>query len=94
MQIQIKDLNVSQRMAKGYTFRTQNGWTTLDGEVRKVPISLEEGQSPYEVGVYTLGDGSFYFGDYGRLMLGRLELLPVRAGARSTVDVASQSAAR
>lgn len=77
MKIQIKDLNVEQRTAKGYTFRTQTGWTSLNGEVRKVPISLEDGQSAYEVGMYTVGDGSFYFGDYGRLMLGRLELVKV-----------------
>jgi hypothetical protein len=77
MRIQIKDVKVEQRQAKGYTFRTQMGWTQLGGELRKVPISLEEGQAAYEVGIYKLGDGSFYFGDYGRLMLGRLELTRV-----------------
>ncbi len=77
MKIQVKDLHVDQRSAKGYVFRTQTGWTSLNGEVRKAPISLEEGQPAYELGMYTLGDGSFYFGDYGRLMLGRLELVPV-----------------
>ena len=81
MKIQVKDLNVEQRTAKGYTFRTQTGWTSLGGEVRKVPISLEEGQHPYEIGLYLLGDGSFYFGDYGRLMLGRLELVKEAARA-------------
>lgn len=75
MKIQVKDISVEQRTAKGYTFRTQTGWTQLNGEVRRVPISLEDGQAAYEVGTYFLGDASFYFGDYGRLMLGRLELV-------------------
>lgn len=82
MKIQVKDLHVEQRTAKGYTFRTQTGWTQLSGEIRKVPISLEDGQMPYEIGTYTLGDGSFYFGDYGRLMLGRLELVREAGAAR------------
>jgi Helix-destabilising protein len=84
MKIQVKDLHVDQRTAKGFTFRTQTGWTSLNGEVRKVPLSLEKEQSAYEVGTYTVGDGSFYFGDYGRLMLGRLELVRVESGVRQT----------
>jgi hypothetical protein len=83
LKIEIKDIGVEQRTAKGYTFRTQNGWTQLNGETRKVPISLEEGQAAYEVGVYVLGDGSFYFGDYGRLMLGHLDLQKVAVSAAS-----------
>jgi hypothetical protein len=90
MQIQIKDTAVEQRTAKGYTFRTQTGWTNLNGEVRRVPISLEESQLPYEVGNYALGDGSFYFGDYGRLMLGRLEL--VRAASAGAASPARSAA--
>jgi Helix-destabilising protein len=75
IKIVVKDLAVEQRTAKGYNFRTQTGWTQLNGETRRVPLSLAEGQMPYEVGTYSLGDGSFYLGDYGRLMLGRLELV-------------------
>ena len=75
MKIQVKDTNVEQRSVKGYTFRTQTGWTSLNGELRRVPITLTDTQLPYEVGVYTIGDASFYFGDYGKLMLGRLELV-------------------
>jgi hypothetical protein len=81
IKIEVKDLNVEQRQAKGYTFRTQNGWTELNGERRKVPLSLENGQMPYELGSYVLGDGSFYIGDFGRLMIGRLELQRVAAAA-------------
>jgi hypothetical protein len=83
MKIEVKDISVEQRQAKGYTFRTQTGWTNLNGETRKVPLSLEDGQSAYEVGVYALGDGSFYFGDYGRLMLGRLQLVRVQNVAQA-----------
>jgi hypothetical protein len=79
MRIQIKDIGVEQRQAKGFTFRTQTGWTNLNGETRKVPISLEEGQPAYEVGSYELGDGCFYFAQYGKLALGGLELVRVAA---------------
>jgi hypothetical protein len=88
MKIEVKDLDVSQRTAKGYNFRTQTAWTNLNGETRKVPLSLEDGQMPYELGVYTLGDGSFYFGDYGRLMLGRLQL--VKASLAGAVPLATR----
>jgi len=74
IKIEVKDLTVSTRQAKGYTFRTQDGWTELNGERRKVPLALEAEQKPYAVGVYVLGDGSFYIGDFGRLMIGRIEL--------------------
>jgi hypothetical protein len=74
IKIEVKTLDVSQRQAKGYTFRTQEGWTELNGERRKVPLALDAEQKPYGIGTYVLGDGSFYIGDFGRLMIGRLEL--------------------
>lgn len=77
--IQVKDRAVEQRTVKNFTFRTQTGWTVLNGETRRVPLSLTDDQKPYEEGVYAIGDASFYFGDYGKLMLGRLELVPIAA---------------
>jgi hypothetical protein len=84
IKITVKDVTVSTRQAKGYTFRTQDGWTELNGERRRVPIPLKDEQKPYGVGVYVLGDGSFYIGDFGRLMIGHLELqLIVEQGAKA-----------
>jgi hypothetical protein len=86
MKFEIRDIAVEQKSGnakvsgKPYTIRTQTAWTVLDGESRKVPVNLEADQPAYEVGRdYVLGDGSFFFGDFGRLMLGRLVL--VRAGS-------------
>jgi hypothetical protein len=90
LKIQIKDLKVEQRVGKSaasgktFNFRTQTGFTQLNGEVRKVPVSLEEDQPAYEVGMYTLGDGSFYFAQYGKLAIGRLELVKADPAQRAS----------
>jgi hypothetical protein len=87
LKIEIKDVAVEQKSGtarqsgKPYTIRTQSGWTSLNGETRRVPINLERDQPAYEVGQYVLADSSFIFGDFGRLMLGRLELQKVALSA-------------
>lgn len=43
----------------------------------KIVIQLENGQPPYPAGNYTLADQCFYVGDFGRLTVGRVKLVPV-----------------
>lgn len=41
-------------------------------------IQLEDGDQPYPVGRYALASDSFFFGDFGRFMLGRVKLVPLK----------------
>lgn len=84
MQVLIKSAEVdtkeglSRATKQPYRIVTQTGWIQHDGETRKVPIQLRDGQAPYPQGVYEIGDESFVFGDYGRLELGRITLISVK----------------
>lgn len=73
---------------KPITFYEQEAWVTLpgnDGKPRPFPqrivlnIDCDRGQVAYPVGVYTLGDGSFFINRFAGLEIGRLALLPVAA---------------
>lgn len=72
-----------KRDGKSFTFREQSAVVDLpNGERRVVAVSLEEGQAPYAVGVYTLLDSSFFVDRNGRLALGRLHLAPLSEASR------------
>lgn len=45
----------------------------------KIVLDLEEGAQPYPVGSYTIAPGSFYVGDFNKLKIGRLVLVPLKA---------------
>jgi len=45
-------------------------------------IPLEKDAAPYQAGFYTLDMRSIYVGDFRRLELGRVKLVPEAAGAR------------
>ena len=45
-------------------------------------IPLEKDAAPYQAGYYTLDMRSIYVGDFRRLELGRVKLVPEAAGAR------------
>lgn len=58
--------------------------TYVDGFPTKYPressIQLEgDNPQPYPPGKYVIGAESFYFGDFGRLTLGRVKLQPLAA---------------
>lgn len=56
----------------------------VDGFPTKYPressIQLEgDNPQPYPPGKYVISDSAFYFGDFGRLTLGRIKLTPLAA---------------
>lgn len=42
-------------------------------------IDLEQGAQPYPPGFYTLATQSIYVGDFSKLKLGRVKLVPIKA---------------
>lgn len=91
LKIEVKSTEVetrtgtSPRTGKPYTIRSQVAYAfTLErnGQPRSYPerisLNLEDNDQPYPVGVYYLDDRSVYVGDFGRLMLGRPILTPVK----------------
>ncbi|MCB6185411.1 G5P family DNA-binding protein [Leeia sp. TBRC 13508] len=72
----------SQKTGKPYSIREQKGWAFLldqDGKPNQYPtqivISLGDTQQPYPVGNYSLSDSSIYVDRFGRLTVGRLNLI-------------------
>ncbi len=68
---------------KSWTIREQAAWAHLldeNGEPQKYPVAcsipLEKGAAPYLPGFYTLDLRSIYVGDFRRLELGRVKLVP------------------
>lgn len=72
MQIEVKSTdvrteNVTSKDGKSYTFRRQDGWVMLDGEYRKINLSLTPENKGWPVGKYTIDDKSFFIGRFGDL---------------------------
>jgi hypothetical protein len=68
---------------KPYSITEQEGFIELNDERRKLRVPLADGAAPFPVGDYHVGDGSFFVGDYGRLEIGRLDLVPSPAKLRN-----------
>lgn len=91
IRIEIKSPHVTEnsgtsKAGKPYTIRKQTAWahvTDQDGKPMDYParieIQLEREQPAYAAGNYGVGPASFFVGDYDRLSLGRLVLLPLKA---------------
>lgn len=86
MSCELKPVNgTSAKTGKPYSFRKQEGYAfTVDsktGQPHPYPlrfeITIDNDQSPYPVGHYTVSETSFYVDRYGKLSLSpRLE--PIR----------------
>lgn len=88
MQIEITQTTVNERKGtkngKDWAMRTQTGYAYILDETGKpktypesINIDLGPEQPAYAVGRYQLHDVSFFVGDYGKLQVGRLTLVPV-----------------
>lgn len=85
---------VSKKNNKPYTIRDQEAYaSTFDKQGQphpypeRISIQLDDGQEPYQPGIYQLSPTSIFVGDFGRLMLGRPQLIPVK-----TAQTASKAA--
>jgi hypothetical protein len=74
--------NGTSKAGKPYSITEQDAWVELNGERRRIRVTLSDGAAPFPVGDYTVGEGSFYVGDFGQLQLGRLELVSIAAAVR------------
>jgi len=69
---------------KPYEIVEQEGWAHVCDQQgnpapypSRISITLDNNQPPYPPGAYTLHESCFYVGDFSRLTLGRLRLLPL-----------------
>ena len=77
---------VARNSGKPYEIRSQEGYAHTvdkDGKARPYPqqieVPLEKDQAAFGPGSYAIAPGSLYVGEYNRLMLGRLLLVPLKA---------------
>lgn len=84
MRVKVAEAKVTERNitrkrdGRQFTFREQSGLVDFpNGERRVIALSLDEGQSAYPVGEYTVLDSSFVVDQNGRLAIGRVHLSPV-----------------
>lgn len=82
----VTEISGTSKAGKPYFIRKQAAWAhTYDAQgnlnpyPERIELSLNDGQEPFNPGVYTLSDKSFFVGDFGKLEVGRLILDPVAA---------------
>lgn len=105
IRISIKSTNIAKRSGtakssgKPYNIRTQTAWAhTFDREgnpydyPQRVDIQLEENDSAYEIGDYTISPRSFFVGDFDKLAISRLIL--VKAAATGSTSATAYAAAK
>lgn len=85
---EVRTISGTSKTGNPYCIRDQEAYAYTvgrDGQPRPYPervsLQLEDNQAPIEPGNYTLSPASLYVGDYGRLMLGRPQLVKVPAVA-------------
>lgn len=68
---------VSKSTGKPYTISEQSAYIFLGGDYPQLfKINLENGQSPYPAGIYHLHESSVYVGDFQKLRVGKIILVP------------------
>lgn len=69
---------VSKRTGNPYTMNEQYAYAWLGGDYPElIKISLEDGQPAYPAGFYTVHLSSFKVGEFNRLQINRLVLIPM-----------------
>ena len=92
IKIEVKTSPVQERSGekngKAWSIRTQTGWAYMfDQEGKpldypiKIQMQLEKNQQPYAAGNYTISPLSFLVGDFDKLSIGRLTLIPATTRA-------------
>ena len=92
IRIEVVNTSVDERSGnkngKNWVIREQAAYAHLlddQGKPMKYPVActlpLEKDAPPYQAGFYTLDARSIYVGDFRRLELGRVRLLPERKAA-------------
>ena len=66
-------MNFQQIYIHGYY---QDGFPSDSARPSSIQLDKDNPQ-PYAVGLYSLSDESFYFGEFDRLTLGRMKLVPL-----------------
>lgn len=77
---------LSKRTGQNYSMREQEAWAFLigqqDGRQQPFPtriiLTLDDNQIPFSVGSYNLDPASIFVGQFYRLSLGKLKLVPVQ----------------
>lgn len=69
---------VSKHDEKPYTINEQSAYIFLGGDYPQLfKFNLDNGQSPYPAGMYELHESSVYVGDFQKLRIGKVILLPL-----------------
>ncbi len=70
---------VSKTTGQPYTISEQYAYVFLGQDYPQLfKLNLEAGQAPYPAGFYTLAPSSIYVGDFQKLRIGKIVLLPCK----------------
>ncbi|EKN4008246.1 TPA: single-stranded DNA-binding protein [Yersinia enterocolitica] len=68
---------VSKKDGKPYSISEQSAYAFLGGDYPQLfKLNIENGQSPYPAGIYTLHESCLYVGDFQKLRVGKIILVP------------------
>ncbi len=87
MRVTIKSTEIHEKKGtstrgKPYHIREQEAWCALNGETRRVKVTLRDDAEPFGPGMYDIQEDSFYVDNFGQLALGRLVLRVVQQAQR------------
>ncbi|EBX3330548.1 DNA-binding protein [Salmonella enterica subsp. enterica serovar Kirkee] len=76
---------VSKSTGQAYTINEQSAYIFLGQDYPQLfKLNLEAGQAPYSAGLYTLHPSSIYVGDFQKLRVGRIVLVPYQENKELT----------
>ena len=87
MRIEVKSQQTFEKTGtsgKGrpYKITEQEAWANVNGEYRRLRISLKDGSPPYALGEYDLSEASYIVNTWGGLEFGRIELVALAGNVR------------
>ncbi|ENP6600687.1 single-stranded DNA-binding protein [Escherichia coli] len=76
---------VSKSTGQAYTINEQSAYIFLGQDYPQLfKLNLDAGQAPYPAGLYTLHPSSLYVGDFQKLRVGRIVLIPYQENKEQT----------
>lgn len=76
---------ISKSTGQAYTINEQAAYIFLGQDYPQLfKLNLENGQAPYSAGLYTLHPSSIYVGDFQKLRVGKIVLVPYQDNKEST----------
>ena len=82
-QVTVITRNGTSKSGQAFSINEQKAYIYLGGDYpQEFKLNLEQGQPPYSAGFYELHESSIFVGDYSKLRIGNIMLVPITDGKK------------